>query len=282
VKADRKDVARVNSQVLQNVLKRVDRAFDNFFRRVKKGQKPGYPRYHPRFKYRSLTFPQLGKSFRLIGNKLHLSRIGKVKVHLSRPIEGRIKTCTIIREADGWYAIFAVEELAIDSLPAPGESVGIDLGIENFATLSTSEVIGNPEYLRTAEARLKTAQRRVSRRKRGGRRRKKAVRLLARRHLKIKRQRANFHHKTARRIVNEFGVIVVEDLNIQGLVRNHYLAKSIRDVGCSLFNTILSGKSREFGRELIKVNPAFTSQDCSACGERVKKTLSMREHRCIA
>jgi putative transposase len=263
-------------------LKRVDRAFDNFFSRVKKGEKPGYPRYRPRPKYRSFTFPQVGKSFRLIGNKLHLSKIGKVKVHLSRPIEGRIKTCTIIREADGWYATFAVEEPAVDPLSAPGESVGIDLGIENFATLSTGEVIGNPEYLRAAEARLKTAQRKVSRRKRGSRRREKAVRLLTRQHLKVKRQRADFHHKTARRLVNEFGVIVVEDLNIKGMVKNHHLAKSISDAGWNQFIVILESKAQRAGQELIKVNPSFTSQDCSRCGERVRKTLAIREHRCIA
>ncbi|MCG3144886.1 MAG: IS200/IS605 family transposase ISMma22 [Gammaproteobacteria bacterium] len=282
MKAERPDAARVHSQVLQNVLKRVARAFDDFFRRVKKGQKPGYPRFRSHLRYDSFTFPQAKSTFRLEGNRLHLSKIGKVKVHLSRPIEGKIKTCTIKREADGWYAIFAVEEPAAKPLPAPGESVGIDLGIENFATLSTGEVIENPQHLRAAERRLKTAHRKVSRRKRAGQRRKKAVRLLAMQHLKVKRQRADFHHKTARRLVNEFRVIVVEDLRIKGMIKNHHLAKSIGDAGWNQFIMILDSKAGETGRELIKVNPAFTSQDCSACGERVRKTLTMREHRCVA
>src|SRR5262249_8430121 len=147
-------------------------------------------------------------------DRLHLSKIGKVKVHLSRPITGAIKTCTIKREADGWYVIFAVEESVARPTLSTGESIEIDLGIENFATLSTGEVIENPQHLRVAERRLKTAQRKVSRRKRSSQRRKKAVLLLAGQHLKVKRQRADFHHKTARRLVDEFGVIVVEDLNI--------------------------------------------------------------------
>jgi putative transposase len=282
MKVERPDVARVHSHVLQNVLKRVALTFENYFRRIKQGQKPGYPRFRSRFRYGSFTFPQARAKFRLEGNRLHLSKIGKVKVHLSRPIEGVIKTCTIKREADGWYAIFVVEEPEVKALPTSVESVGIDLGIENFATLSTGEVIENPQYLRAAERRLKTAQRKVSRCKRGSLRRKKAVRLLARQHLKVKRQRADFHHKTARRLVNEFGVIVVEDLNIKGMVKNHHLAKSITDAGWNRFISVLESKAQKVGRNLIKVNPSFTSQDCSACGERVKKTLTMREHRCIA
>ena len=282
VKAERTDVARVHSQVLQNALRRVALAFDDFFRRMKKGQNPGYPRFRSRLRYSSFTFPQAKGTFLLEGDRLHLSKIGKVKVHLSRPITGAIKTCTIKREADGWYVIFAGEEPVARPTLSTGESVGIDLGIENFATLSTGEVIENPKHLRAAERRLKTAQRKVSRRKRGSQRRKKAVLLLAGQHLKVKRQRADFHHKTARRLVDEFGVIVVEDLNIKVMVKNHHLAKSISDAGWNQFILALESKAQREGRELIKVTSSFTSQDCSRCGERVRKTLAMREHRCIA
>src|SRR5215813_1650119 len=137
IKKDRPEFASIHSQVIQNVLKRVEFAFENFFRRVKEGQRAGFPRFRSRSRYDSLTYPQSG--FSLKGKKLHLSKIGKVKVHLSRPIEGEIKTCTIKREPDGWYVIFAVEEPKKEITPAPKESVGIDVGIESFATLSDDE-----------------------------------------------------------------------------------------------------------------------------------------------
>src|SRR5687767_10757262 len=145
---------------MQNALKRVESAFDGFFRRVREGQTPGYPRFRSSSRYDSFTYPQSG--FSLKGKKLQLSKIGKVTVHLSRPIECEIKTCMIKREADGWYVIFAVEEPKKKAEPAPKESVGIDVGIESFATLSDDEAapIENPQYFRGAEKDLKKAQRR--------------------------------------------------------------------------------------------------------------------------
>jgi putative transposase len=278
VKVEREDVARVHSQVLQNVLKRVAFAFDHFFRRVKQG----YPRFRSRFRYDSFTFPQAKGAFRLEGSRLWLSKIGKVKVHLSRPVEGRIKTCTIKREADGWYAILTVEEPTPVALPATGKSVGVDVGVESFATLSTGETIENPHYLREAERELKTVQRCVSRRKRGSQRRRKAVHRLKRLHLKVKRQRADFHHKTARRLVREFDTIAVEELNISGLVKNRHLAKSISDAGWGQFIVTLTRKAGETGRVVVRVNPSYTSQDCSRCGARVRKSLAVRVHSCDA
>ncbi|MGH9838345.1 MAG: RNA-guided endonuclease InsQ/TnpB family protein [Blastocatellia bacterium] len=161
--------------------------------------------------------------------------------------------------------------------------VGIDVGIENFATLSTGEVVENPEFLRESAAELKTAQRKVSRRgdKRSNRRRK-AIKHLAKKHRRVQRQRADFHHKTALNLVREFDRIAVEDLNVCGMVKNHGLAKSISDAGWSQFTSILTGKAANAGREVIKVNPSYTSQDCSKCGSRVRKTLATREHRCVS
>ena len=278
IKQVREDVGKVHSQVLQDTLRRVDKAFDAFFRRCQNGETPGYPRFKPASRYDSFTYPQSG--FRLEGDKLHLSKIGSCRVRLSRPIEGTIKTCTIKRDADGWYVVFAVEGNQCRFFPKTGETVGIDVGIENFATLSTGEVVGNPEFLRESEVTLRTAQRRVSRRKRGSKRRSKAVNLLRKKHQKIRRRRADFHHKTALKIVREFDAIAVEDLNVRGMVKNHRLAKSINDAGWSLFILILTSKAEEAGRVVIKVNPAYTSQDCSQCGHRVRKTLDEREHRC--
>jgi putative transposase len=280
IKQLRQDVGEVHSQVLQDALRRVDKTFDAFFRRCQNGEAPGYPRFKSASRFDSFTYPQSG--FRLEGDKLHLSKIGSCRLRLSRPIEGTIKTCTIKREADGWYAVFAVEENQSRFFPKTGETVGIDVGIENFATLSAGEVVENPEFLRESERELKTAQRRVSRRvnKRSDRRRK-AVNLLQKKHQKIRRQRADFHHKTALKIVREFDAIAVEDLKVSRMVKNHHLAKSISDAGWNQFVLILTSKAEEAGREVIKVNPSYTSQDCSKCGHRVRKTLATREHRCV-
>jgi putative transposase len=281
IKEIREDVGGVYSQVLQDVLRRVEKAFAGFFRRVKEGKAPGYPRFKPASRYDSFTYPQSG--FRLAGDRLHLSKIGSCRIHLSRPIEGTIKTCTIKREVECWYVSFAVEENQCRFYPKTGERVGIDVGIENFATLSTGEAISNPKYLRESERELKTAQRRVARRSnRRSKRRGKAVKLLAKKHQKIARQRADFHHKTALKIVQEFDRIAVEDLNVKGMVKNHHLAKGISDAGWGQFTLILTSKAESAGREAIKVNPSYTSQDCSKCGARVRKTLATREHRCIS
>jgi len=184
LKQVREDVGEVHSQVLQDTLRRVDKAFDAFFRRCQNGETPGYPRFKAASRYDPFTYPQSG--FRLEGDKLHLSKIGSCRVRLSRLIEGTIKTCTIKREVDGWYVVFAVEENQCRFFPKTGEKVGVDVGIENFATLSTGETVENPQFLRESEASLKTAQRRISRRtnKRSNRRRK-AVKLLQKEHQKV-------------------------------------------------------------------------------------------------
>lgn len=280
VKAVRPDVAQVHSQVLQNVLKRLERGFENFFRRVKEGtDKVGLPRFKSPPRYNSFTFPQGG--WKLEGDKLYLCKIGSIRLRLSREIEGKIKTVTIKRQVDGWFGIFAVEENYSPYIPRTGESVGIDVGIENFATLSTGEVIENPEYLRGSERELKIAQRKVSKKKLRGSNRHKATRILARKHQRVANQRRDFFHKLANQIVRESDDIGIEDLNIKGMVKNHHLAKSISDAAWNTFLQILQSKAESAGRRVWKVAAAFTSQDCSQCGARVKKSLAVREHRCI-
>jgi putative transposase len=280
IKAIRIELTTVHSQVLRDPIVRVDRAFKAFFNRIKSGKKVGYPRFKGSNRYDSFTYPQSG--FKIEDDKLSLSKIGSCRVRLSRPIEGKIKACTIKRDVDGWYVIFAVEENQCRYFPKTGESVGIDVGIENFATLSTGEVIPNPQYLRRAERGLKTAHRRVSRRKKGSNRRRKAIQLLAKKYQAIKRQRLDFFHKLSFRLVKEFDEVVFEDLNIAGMVKNHYLAKSISDAAWGTFMLIHSGKAANAGRSVMKVPAQFTSQDCSACGARLKKSLKTREHRCAA
>jgi putative transposase len=281
IKKERDDLARIHSQVLQETLNRVDLAFNNFFRRIKEGQIPGFPRFRSHHRYDSFTYPQSGFKLDQKAKKLHLSKIGSVKVHLSRLIEGTIKTCTIKREADGWHVIFVVEE--VERRPvvlAPNETVGVDVGIKSFASLSTGEEVENPRFLRKGEAELKKAQRRVSRRIKKSARRKKAVKLLGKKHQHVARQRRDFHFKEAKKLVVRFRVIKFEDLQVKNMVRNHHLAKSICDAGWSQFILITVHKAEEAGGQVEEVNAAGTSQRCSRCGQYRKMPLQVRTYRC--
>ncbi len=167
-------------------------------------------------------------------------------------------------------------------MPVSDKAVGIDVGLTSFAVTSDGEFIDNPRYLREAEAVLRRSQRSVSRKKKGGHNRRKAVILLAKNHLKVKRQRADFAHKLADSLVNVYGHIAIEDLRIKNMVRNHHLARSISDAGWGQFVNILSYKAEYAGREFVRVNPNGTSQICSGCGATVKKSLSTRIHNCPA
>jgi putative transposase len=196
-------------------------------------------------------------------------------------MEGTPKTVTISQEADGWYACFSCADVPVESLPPTGHETGIDLGIEAFATLSDGTRIFSPGWYRKAERKLKTAQRRVARRKKGSSRRRKAVTLLAKAHQKVRRQRQDFHHKTAIALVRGNDMIYHEDLQTANMVKNHHLAKSISDAAWSQFLIILSFKAACAGRRVIAVPPAFTSQMCSGCGILVSKGLSVRWHACL-
>jgi putative transposase len=269
----------VHSQVLQDVLHCVDRSFENFFRRCRNGEKPGYPRFKGAGWYDSFTFPQWGNGVNLRDGRLYLSGIGTLRLAKDRPLHGIPKTCTLIRRADGWYACIPCE---VEPCPFPetGQSIGVDLGIETFATLSNGEPIENPRLYRHAQKQLRKAQRRLSRRVKGSNRRNKARVLVARAHLKVKRARLDFCHKVALDLVKRFDVIYVEKLNIRGMVKNHPLAKAISDAGWGLFLNVLRAKAASAGRVVVAVNPAGTSQTCSGCGAHVPKTLKDRWHTC--
>jgi putative transposase len=282
IKEVRPEYRDIHSQVLQDVLTRLDRAFQRFFDRVKSGETPGYPRFHSANRYRSFTYKQFGNGATLDNGFLILSKIGRIAVRWSRPLEGTPKTVTISREADGWYASFSCVDVSIRSLPATGQETGIDLGIEAFVTLSNGTRIFSPGWYRKTERALKTAQRRVSRRNKGSNRRRKAIVLLAKAHQTVRRQRRDFHHKVALMLVRENDTIYHEDLQVRNMVRNHHLAKSISDAGWEVFLSILSYKAACAGRQVIAVNPALTSQICSGCGVLVAKGLSVRWHSCPA
>lgn len=276
IKAVRDDLETVHSQVLQDVLKRLDKAFKAFFSRIKKGEKVGFPRFKGQNRFDSFCFPQSG--FKLTKDKLTLSKIGQVRIRLSREIVGKIKTCVVKREVDGWYVIFTTETEK-ELLEKTGESVGIDVGLEYFATLSNGEQIENPRFYRNSERLLNMAQRSVSRKKKGSNSRRKSVHHLRRQHLKITRQRQDFLHKASKNLVERFDEIAVEKLQIRNMVKNHHLAKSINDASWGNFLRLLDYKAENAGKRVWKVNPSGTSQIC-VCGAAVKKTLSVRQHKC--
>ncbi|MBT9151546.1 MAG: hypothetical protein DDT40_01742 [candidate division WS2 bacterium] len=268
----------IHSQVLQDVLFRVDKAFKSFFRRVKEGEKAGYPRFKGESRYDSITYPQ-EPAFQIIPKGLKLSKVGTVKIKLHRQIEGKIKICIIKKENDKWYACFSCKYEPIKK-PVPDKSIGIDMGIKSFAVTSNGEVINNPKYLIQSEKKLITKQRQLSRKKKDSANRKRARKIVAKLHCKIRNQRSDFHHKVSRRIVDTYGFIVVEDLNIKGMVRNHCLAKHISDAGWGQFLNYLTYKAEEAGCKVEKISSSHTSILCSCCGERVAKTLSDRMHIC--
>jgi putative transposase len=280
IRAEFPEYAAIHSHVLQDVLARLDKTYRAFFRRVKAGEKAGFPRYQGRNRWHSFTYKEFGNGATLDNGFLVLSKIGRVAVRWSRPVEGAPKTVTISREADGWYVCFSCAGVPVQPLPATRQETGIDLGIEAFATLSDGARIFSPGWYRKAERALKTAQRRVSRRKKGSNRRKKAVTLLARAHQRVRRQRQDFHQKTALALVRANDVIYHEDLQTANMLRNHQLAKSISDAGWSQFLSILTYKAECAGRRVVAVHPAFTSQTCSGCGVLVHKGLSVRWHAC--
>ena len=280
VKQERPEYRQVGSQVLQDVLKRLDRAFQGFFRRCKAGETPGYPRFRGRDRYDSFTYTQVG--WRLRGDRLHLMGIGAIKVKWSRPLAGTIKTVTIRRDAERWYVSFSCL-IAIDQpVPPDRPAVGIDVGLEHFATLSTGAHIPNPRHFRHGETLLARRQQALARKKHGSRNRHRAKMLVARAHRKVRDQRRDFHHKTALALVRAHGAIAVEKLNTAGMVRNPCLAKSIGDAGWAQFIAILTHKAAEAGVVVVAVNPASTSQMCSGCGRAVPKDLSQRWHLCSA
>lgn len=278
-KTDRKELKEVNAQALQNVSVRLDLAFKSFFRRVKAGEKAGFPRFKALDRYNSITFPQCPYGCSIKDGKLVVSKVGHIKMKLHRPIEGRMKTATIKRTPTGkWFVTFCCEAERKAAIHPSNESVGIDLGLKTFASLSNGDTIENLRFYRGGEAELARAQKRLS--KAEGRERKKAKKVVARIHERIQNRRKDFCIKAARKIVGTFSTIFMEDLEVNRMVHNRCLSKSIHDAGWSTFTYWLLFKAEEAGSRVVKVNPAYTSQDCSSCGHRERKTLGEREHEC--
>ena len=290
----------IHTHLYQDVLTRLQRAFDGFFRRLKAGQKAGYPRFKRYQTYTSFTFKDAGKGrgTRLLdndaerptgpafptvvsgGKRLQVHGIGRVKIRLHRPYEGQVKQVRVVRKADGhWYAQLVCMDVPKKLLEATGQSVGIDVGLSTFAALSDGGLVANPRLREVAQREIATKSRTVARRVKGSAGRREAVAALAKVHARVRAQRTQFHHETASAIVAKFDAICVEELNVVGLARGR-LAKQVNDAGGSSFLTVLANKAECAGREFRKVDTRGTSQECSGCGQVVRKGLHVREHRC--
>jgi putative transposase len=279
LKADFPQYKKVGSQVLQDVVRRADKSFKNFFRRVRQGQKPGYPRYKGRDRYDSFTFPST-RGWSQSGRNFVINKVGRLKLYLSRPIEGNIKTVTVKRSFSGkWFVNFSCDDVPENILTPSSTEIGINLGLRVFLTDSDGNTIENRRFFKEAQPELRRKQRSLSRKKRESNNRKKAKLEVAKCHEKITNKRKDFIKKTVRRYVQDYGTIYVEDLHIVDMLKHRYLSKGIADASWGYFLDRLKVAAEEAKRKVIRVDPRNTSQVC-LCGKIVKKTLAVTVHKC--
>jgi len=274
--------ARLNFSSAQATMRRLDKAFQAFFRRIKTGEKPGYPRFKPADRFDSIEFPAHGDGIRFHGQQLRVQHIGMLRVKFHRPLtEGaEIRTLTVTREAGKWHVEVCCQLPALEVEHSDLPAAGLDVGIESFLTTSDGHHVPNPGYLKAEIPELRRAQRSLSRKKKGGANRKKARANVSRLHARVRNKRRDHRHKEALSLTKRYGFIAVESLNIRGMVRNRRLSRAISDVAWGEFVTTLKHKAESAGALVVEVNPAGTSQECSGCGETVPKKLSERWHRC--
>jgi len=280
-------VAKLNSMARQASAERAWLSISRFYNNCKKKVtgKKGYPQ----FKKFSRSIEYKTSGWKLSENRKYLTITDKTGIGTLKLIGtydlnyyqlSQIKRVRLIRRADGYYAQFCIDQERLEDCTSTGQVIGLDGGLESFFTDSNGQKVENPRFLRKSERKLKKLQRRLSRTKVGSSSRKKAQNQLARKHLKLSRQRKDFAVKQARCVSISNDIVVIENLNVKGLLKNHKLAKSISDASWSIFRQWLEYFSKVFDKKLIVINPAYTSQDCSSCGERVKKALSERTHIC--
>jgi putative transposase len=257
--------AQLHSHILQVVVQDLDKAFQAFFRRVKNGETPGYPRFKGRDRFDSFGLKEYGNGFKLDGRRLRLTGIGRIRVRWHRPLEGKIKTIRIRRQSGKWYACIACEGEEKPLLPT-GREIGIDVGIHHLLATSENEIVDNPGWYREGQCKLRVIQRRVARRKLGSVNRRKAVLSLQSWHEHLSHQRKDYLNKVANNLITNYDRIALEDLHIQGMVQNHHLSKSIFDAGWAYLKQRLIDKAEEAGRLVVLVNPDYTSKTCCSCG----------------
>ena len=276
----------VYSQSRQNVAVRVDLAFKAFFRRCKAGEKPGYPRFKGKGWYDSFTYPQNNNSFKLTENntRIYLSKVGNVKITYHRKMQGTMKMCSVKRARTGkWYVMISCVDAPRQKVRPSKGQVGIDVGLKTFAVFSDGMMVENPRFFKKSEKALAKVQRKLAKQKKGSKERQKVKRVVSKVHERISNRRDDFTHQQSRRIVNAYGTIVVEDLNIKSMVVNGQfpsIRKGIADVAWRSFLDKVSYKAESAGRTFQKVNPAYTTQDCSGCGNRQVMKLPDRIYNC--
>jgi putative transposase len=289
IRRERPDVAVWSYSSQQTTLRRLNKAFDGFFRRVKAGKTPGYPRFKGRSRFDSVEWPTDGDGCRWHPDtsRVYLQGIGQVKVSAHRTAAGRVKTLQIRREGRHWVLILSSDDVSPSPLQGTGRPVGIDVGIASFATTSDGQHVENPRWGRTAANKLAAAQRRLQRARRGSKNRERRRETVAARHRKVANQRRNFHHKIARQFIECYELIVVEDLAIANMLRRAKpvsdldnpgaflangaraksgLSRSISDAGWRQFISVLRAKAEDAGRTWIEVDPRHTSNGCERCG----------------
>ena len=279
----------VPASTVQMLSDRLSKALKHFLEAREAGiPNVGFPRFKKPHRWHSIQLRQYKTDFQLAPDSKHLDLPkklgGAISIKLHRPIEGTPKTAHLVLRADGhWYALIVCEtEPQREHTPSTCEhpDIGIDVGLKSFLTDSEGHTIENPRYYRKSQATLRRKQRTIARRKKGSKRRRKAAKRTAQTHLKIKRQRRDFHFKVAKQYTEQYHHIAVENLNIDGMVKNHHLSKSIMDASWGAFLDILEDKAERAGHQVIRVNPRYTSQTCYRCGEIVQKALSVRTHIC--
>ena len=276
LRASDSSFAETPSDIQRSAIRKVEVAFDAFFRRCKSGQKPGYPRFRSRRRYDSFSFPLP----RINGNSVIIPKLGQVRFHRYRPIEGVPKHVTVGRDAGGrWFVSFACDlGEALPKIPVR-TAVGIDLGLTTFATLSDGREVANPRWAREGAARIKRCQQAVARRRRGSESRGRARIAVARAHARVANQRKDFARKLACQLFRRYDLVAFEDLEVARMARGHF-AKSISDAGWSVFLQALRDKAESAGRHAIAVDPRGTTQMCSGCGAPVPKGIGDRRHVC--
>ena len=300
-RADPNGQGRWSFSSQQATLRRLNRAFDAFFRRVKAGQTPGFPRFKGAGWFDTVEWPKDRDGCRwdsVTGeHRVYLQGVGHVRVHQHRPIAGRVKTISVKREGKRWFVVVSCDDVPAEPLPVTGRAVGIDLGVASFLTTSDGEQVDNPRHLRAAAENLACAQQALSRCKRGSNRRRKARARVASLHGKVRRQRLDHAHKVARRLVEHHDVICHEALRIGNMSRSARgtveepgrnvaqkagLNRSILDAGWGVFLAVLAHKAESARRELIAVDPRNTSRTCPSCGHcAAGNRVTQAEFRCV-
>lgn len=273
------EFAALPSNLQRWTLRGLDEAYQAFFRRLKKGGKAGFPRFRGKGRWNSFGFSEWC-GIRLIGKRLYFKGMnGGLRLHLHRPLpEGKPLCCTFTRDHKGWYVCLQYR-VACKQLPKTGKHVGVDVGLTSLATLSTGEAIPNPRVAKRAERELRRRQRALARCNRGSNRRKKVRQQVTRCHATIKNARRTGLHQVSARLVRDYDLIAIEDLNVKGLAGS-MLAKSVHDASWAALRSMLTYKAAYADRELVVVCPKYTSQICPSCGVIAKKKLSQRTHRC--